>query len=228
MKSLSTSGSFLQPKPKPAVPGPGDPGTVIQLTDDDLFEDLPENDDFSLAGSVCGKWLELQNKIGRMRRKHETAVKRTFYFTLAVLYNVFFFYALYYFSSSDNGIDWCNGFGLLVLITLVVYFGLLNRFVIRRSVRAFMLTKAGSWFRDKILDPISSLASRFMKFRFSSAVIYVVVVVGFVIFLIIDTAEDRRRLMSAFGIFILVSVSRSNCCTSGAAVLLPVMQCYWQ
>ena len=68
----------------------------------------------------------------------------------------------------------------------------------------FLSTQAGKKFRKEIIERISSGYDWFFSLRLSSAIIYVVVCLAFAIFLIIDTADDRRRLMSAFGIVILV------------------------
>ncbi len=68
----------------------------------------------------------------------------------------------------------------------------------------FLSTQAGKKFRKQIIEPVSTGIDWFFSLRLSSAIIYFVVCVAFAIFLIIDTADDRRRLMSAFGIVILV------------------------
>jgi hypothetical protein len=65
-------------------------------------------------------------------------------------------------------------------------------------------TQAGKKFRKQVIEPVYSGYDWFFSLRLSSAIIYFVVCVAFAIFLIIDTADDRRRLMSAFGIVILV------------------------
>jgi pyrimidine nucleoside transport protein len=185
------------------------------LNGDDLFEDLPEPDPdqslcgtgvFSRFGNVCQNWAAFQAKLGRLRTKHHSLEVKCFYGLIAILYNVYFFFALNSFLTAGSGrdLDWCNGFGLLILLTVVVYFGLFRRYVVRPFSNWFFSKKTGIQFRRKILEPIEGHYTSFMSLKFSSAIIYIVVVVAFVIFLIIDTADDRRRLMSAFGIVILV------------------------
>ena len=101
--------------------------------------------------------------------------------------------------------DWCNGFGLLILLTVTVYASLFYKFIVTRAVNVFLTTTTiGAKFRLNLVDPLMTFYTTSMSYKFSTLVIYVVVVVAFVVFLIVDTADDRRRLMSAFGIFILV------------------------
>ena len=94
---------------------------------------------------------------------------------------------------------------LQILLTIVVYFSIFYKHVLCRLLAYFLSTKTGQKFTLKVVKPVKTGYEKFFAMKFSSAIVYVVVTIIFVVFLIIDTADDRRRLMSAFGIVILVS-----------------------
>jgi hypothetical protein len=95
-----TNPIFFQSKPPALVDN-----VIVIATGDDLFDDLEATSSDCSCGrfSVFDRWLELQRKIGDLRKRHHAVETNLVYGTLAVLYNAFFFYALYHFCTSQTG-----------------------------------------------------------------------------------------------------------------------------
>lgn len=54
------------------------------------------------------------------------------YITLAALYNTYFIACIYYAHTNSVAIDWCDGVGLLILLTSVTYAGLFYYQIVKR------------------------------------------------------------------------------------------------
>ena len=102
---------------------------------------------------------------------------------------------------SDEDLEWCNGLGLLILMTVTVYWGILYG----HGIKGFLChTKAGHKIAKSVWTPVKTFLKKLAQFRFFPLIAYGVVIVAFVVFIVIDSLDDRRRLISAFGLVVFV------------------------
>ncbi|EFX87746.1 hypothetical protein DAPPUDRAFT_22032, partial [Daphnia pulex] len=115
---------------------------------------------------------------------------------LALLYNTYFIASIYY--SIHNGIpmDWCNGVGLLIIITVITYVSLFYFQVVKKFW--------GKSIDRAVLKPIGAHFDRIWKFRLVQYGVYLVIVAALITFLVIDTKDERYRLVSFFGLLVFI------------------------
>jgi pyrimidine nucleoside transport protein len=94
--------------------------------------------------------------------------------------------------------DWCNGVGFLIIVTGIVYWSLIYYHVLKRFF--------GKMFVRSIAEPIGKLWDKCWKNVFFKIVFTLVILGGLITFLILDTKDNRRRLISASGIPILLCI----------------------
>ena len=91
--------------------------------------------------------------------------------------------------------QWCDGLGLVIICTGLGYLGIGYSYFVRNTLRnskAFLLL-------------VSKLASCVQN-KAVQILIYIMVILSVVIFLVLDTYNDRRRLISASGVIVLVLI----------------------
>ncbi len=121
-----------------------------------------------------------------------------------MIYNAYLGYAIYYQKFSkpleeQTPLDWCEDLGLILIITGLVYayFILKYGFKASRSWRKALL-------QNKHVNKIPKLSGN--PSRIVRLIPYVAVFASALLFLILDTADDRRRLISAAGILVFVLI----------------------
>jgi hypothetical protein len=120
-----------------------------------------------------------------------------------LMYNVYLSYAIYYHYTFKNKCNWqwCNGIGILLVITVLVYAGLVSKYVIRRLI---VHSKA---FTIHVQKPLERCASSLLSQTKIRIGLHCLAVTSITIFLVIDTSDDRRRLISASGVVVFVIFS---------------------
>lgn len=113
---------------------------------------------------------------------------------LVAAYNAYLVYAIHFHLATGRPIDWCGGLGFLIIITLFVYSNLLYFHVVK---------KLFVWKKIRILP--STKIHRITSTRASKWVMTLSVVISVCLFLIIDTAKDRHRLISAGGLVVIIA-----------------------
>merc|ERR1719230_125507 len=91
--------------------------------------------------------------------------------------------------------DWCGGLGFLIIVTVIVYCNLLYFHIIKRLL---------VWKNVEVSVPKSVeilLAKKVVKFLLT-----LTVVAAICIFLVLDTVNDRHRLISAAGIVVIILI----------------------
>ena len=127
--------------------------------------------------------------------KNQTAVHRSTILVVAVVYHAFLIAAIVHFANGSGGIEWCDGLGLVIICTGLGYLGIGYSYFVRNTLRnskAFLLL-------------VSKLASCVQN-KAVQILIYIMVILSVVIFLVLDTYNDRRRLISASGVIVLVLI----------------------
>ena len=141
-----------------------------------------ENADTSSKKADINNWWNLKR-----------LVKIVLIIALVTAYNGYMAYALHYHLSTGRDLDWCGGLGFLIIVTLItyislLYFNVLKRFIPGRKVRLLVPKKLITW--------VHTTPGRWL--------LNIGVLVTISTFLIIDTKNDRQRLISAAGVFVII------------------------
>ena len=181
---------------------------TLELSDSE-FEDLPDPQ-FNLIQKWMDKIHGFVSKIFKSEDpKFGSKLNFVKWILVGLAFHIYFICAVVHFTQSDSEtIEWCDGLGFLIILTIIVDFALLYNFIIKPAIQKLFLTKSGTQMVEKVKTKYEELTS---KSWFSSVAILVVLSVIF-IFLIVDTWNDQKRLLSFFGliIFVLIAVIFSN------------------
>ncbi|XP_058797297.1 solute carrier family 28 member 3-like [Phymastichus coffea] len=137
-----------------------------------------------------------ENMVQRFTKQHHIAI---YLFCLAVLHLLawIFFISATIFWLTDKGndeIEWCNGYGILVLIYFFTYGSILYRSVLK----------------SLFLKPLYRLLHchrSWRKYSFTGEIaLCSAIVFAIVIFLIIDTSDSRSRLVGCCGVFLMLAI----------------------
>ena len=186
----------------------------IVINEDIIFEDLPIENDASGVGNIMGKVQIVWETIESFVTKNKSQIKVGLYVLMVVLYITYFAGAIYYYNANetdglcDQGSSvsecfWCHGLGFLIILTIVVFIFVIYSMVFKRLFNWFFTTtEMGEKAIQRIVRPTLLIWEDFMKMKFSSLIINSVVIISFLIFLIVDSSDDRRRLLSILGIVV--------------------------
>lgn len=117
--------------------------------------------------------------------------------TLFLLYNIYFIWAIYHDrSNSDKDLEFCNDVGFLIILTIIVYIGMFYFLVFKR----FFLAKI---YRS-VFKPLKVNTDKILGYRYTGVIISVILIGLILLFIIIDSSDEPRRLVSAFGAFVLI------------------------
>lgn len=166
---------------------------------DNEFEELPYEPNF-----IVEKFEKFWSKILQSVETKKNIFKILSLAITAILYNCYFIGAIVYYvqyKSLDEDLGWCTGLGLLILLTVTVYFGLIYGYLFKGF---FLKTKAGNVFIRAICRPIKKYCNVVMSLRYFAVTAYFIVFLIYVIFVVVDSANDRRKLISAFGLVIFI------------------------
>ena len=186
-----------------------------------IFEDLPLENDQQGVCTIMGKIQLAWSSIGDFVSKHQEQVKKGLLITITLLYAIYFFGAVYHYhqTGDDQGLQnrtcdqgtttsecfWCHGLGFLIIITVIVLIYIIYAVLLKRLYNWFFTsTTYGEKVIQEYLRPTSVAWDDFMKFRYSAFIINGVVISAVLIFLIVDSSDDRRRLLSILGIVAII------------------------
>ena len=90
-------------------------------------------------------------------------------------------------------------------MTIVIDWSLFYYKILVPLVEKWIKTPEGHKFQNEISEgKLSQTYNKFMSKWYSSLVINSIVFISVFIFLLVDTASDRRRLISFFGLIVLI------------------------
>ena len=176
--------------------GPSDPGSgqmtsrtsIVDIDPSLSFETIKENE---IQYSDEKNSIKTTDSIDCSKLKY--IVKICSIILLVIAYNAYIAYALHHHLQTGRVIDWCGGLGFLIIVTVIVYVSLFYFHIIKKIIPA---RKVG------ILVPTRLI--RFASTRLGRWLITIVVLAAFATFLIIDTKNDRQRLISAGGLVVII------------------------
>ncbi|KAJ8686623.1 hypothetical protein QAD02_022417 [Eretmocerus hayati] len=147
---------------------------------------------------------ELENTKNRFRdfvQKNKRWIKYSIIAVLHLLFIVYFIFATLFWlrHSTDNDFHWCDGYGLLILVTALAYWLILYKKLIKDC------------FRDVFqfcTIPCIGFSRKLEKKRYFCCAIQTILCIAllssFTVFLIVDTLSSRDRLMSLVGVGIIM------------------------
>ena len=165
---------------------------------DDMFEDK----DFTgnMVGNAIEKFWEV---IGVLVDKHWVAVKFLLLVIFVVLYNAYLIGSIHYAVNRHDSLDYCDDVGFLLIITIIVYISMFYFLVVKIYFMKIPLTKK---IYKSVIKPGLDKSEQLFSNPYASQGSYLLVVLIFAIFIFVDTADDPRRLVSAFGVLVLIGL----------------------
>ena len=130
---------------------------------------------------------EILNRRGRFRRKLRKfnltlAFKLSLKIVLVALYNIYMVCAIHYHKVNGLDMDWCGGLGFLIIITLIVYISLFHFYILKPGFK-----------RSHVKIRVPERILTIVKHRFFSFSVTLLVFSAFIVFLVVDTVNDRYR-----------------------------------
>ncbi|XP_058177979.1 solute carrier family 28 member 3-like [Anopheles ziemanni] len=117
---------------------------------------------------------------------------------------VFFAFATHHYiylekdCSTNCTMQWCDGYGMLVLLLAFVYSGLLYFWLIKPRMGSTV---------SRFLSPTKTTLSNIFHKKTTKAIVGAIVLLGFALFLYFDSRHDASRLMSLTGMVVLLGLS---------------------
>ena len=96
-------------------------------------------------------------------------------------------------------LEWCNGYGMLIILYASVYLGLIYFQIIKPYLR--------KPFHRGIMIPTQKFINNLFISQNTKYIIYLVLIVAFVLFCYFETKDSTERLMSLVGMFVLVFIA---------------------
>ncbi|XP_058125412.1 solute carrier family 28 member 3-like [Anopheles ziemanni] len=158
--------------------------------------------DSSMAKQTAGPTETLYDRLSGAIGRHKKHIQLGVYIILNVIVIVYFGFATNYYleyEQDDCGMQWCTGYGMLVLLIGFVYLGLLYYYVVKPLL--------GSHFRSFIIQPTTRVVTRFSKLWYVRVGVVCLVLVGFGVFVYFETRDQTERLISLAGMAFLMVIS---------------------
>lgn len=178
----------------------------------DVTVDVPENsnDDGgqdqkfeSVYHKVVHHLAHVRDRPFKLLARHPDVTRLSIYSIIFVLYNIYFVGVLFRRRDNDLDWEWCDGIGFLVIITALVYVGMLYYlifvpFLSKRAAKYIMAPIGQSV--NRVLDK-HKIIRQLLPMVFGLAILAAVIV-----FLVIDSEGERERLVSAAGVVVFIFI----------------------
>ncbi|XP_055535811.1 solute carrier family 28 member 3 [Wyeomyia smithii] len=153
-------------------------------------------------GDASSKWRGLLDK-------YKTHIRIAWSVALNAGVIIFFGFATNYYLEkeetcrTDCGMQWCDGYGMLVLLLGFLYLGLVYFLVLKPLI--------GKAFKQNISKPLSRFLRETFTSLYAKLAVVAVVLVGFALFCFFETRDDPERLMSLVGMVVLFMIAFLCC-----------------
>ena len=150
--------------------GKGHNGRRLSSSSDDASSDEGGGriEDKELEPRLVGEAVLRLRAPVRYLRRHRAAARTGLWVLLALLYNAFLVAAIYYGvaddEGGDGGLDYCHDVGFLVILTVVVYAGLLYFGVVKRFF--------GKAVQRALFKPAQQVTDRLFQYKWASGLVY--------------------------------------------------------
>ncbi|KAK5638673.1 hypothetical protein RI129_012968 [Pyrocoelia pectoralis] len=174
----------------------------------------PEDKNKGSSDGLSRLLQNLQNGTHTVLRRNEERIRTCTYVILNVLFIAYFAWATYYFNefSSDSlSSTTCTGYGLLMILFILIYFGVAYYLIIKPYIIPLLSSR------------VSERHSKFFSNRIVTITFYVVIFGAFAIYLAFDTSDNRQRLVPLLGLFIFMVFGFLLCKHPGHIKWRPVL-----
>ncbi|KAG5332733.1 S28A3 protein, partial [Acromyrmex heyeri] len=152
-------------------------------------------------------WAINNNAVHAYLSKHQRIFKTFGLIILNLLFITYIIFASIYWENQQKNCDfqWCEGYGLLLILTGLIYLGLFYFLIVKRYLSKYIL---------QCCRPATNFSERLQNTKYGTRIrviiIYLVILIAIVIFLVIDTVDSRHRLISILGVIILLGLGWVN------------------
>ncbi|XP_029168974.1 solute carrier family 28 member 3-like isoform X1 [Nylanderia fulva] len=143
-----------------------------------------------------------KNAIGAYFSKHRRIFKIFGLIILNILIIAYIICAGVYWKNKQKDCDlqWCDGYGLLLVLTGLIYLGLFYFLIIKRYFGKYII---------QCCLPVTNSLERLRNTKYGPYMggsFCLIILIAIIIFLILDTTESRYRLISILGIIIILGL----------------------
>uniref|UniRef100_A0A182WKL5 Sodium/nucleoside cotransporter n=1 Tax=Anopheles minimus TaxID=112268 RepID=A0A182WKL5_9DIPT len=145
---------------------------------------------------------KLYDRLSGAIERHRKHIELGIYVLLNVVVIVFFGFATNYYleyEQDDCGMQWCDGYGMLVLLVGFVYLGLLYYYLVKPLL--------GRHFTQYLVEPSIRIITHIIKPWYIRLGALCLVLAGFGLFVYFETRDQTERLISLSGMAILLVIS---------------------
>ncbi|XP_018303103.1 solute carrier family 28 member 3 isoform X2 [Mycetomoellerius zeteki] len=148
-------------------------------------------------------WATNSNAVYAYFSKHQRVFKTFGLIILNLLFITHIIFASIYWENKQKNCDfqWCEGYGLLLILTGLIYLGLFYFLIVKRYFGKYIL---------QCCRPVTNSLERLQNIKYGTRIraiiVYLVILVAIITFLIIDTADSRHRLISILGVIVLLGL----------------------
>ncbi|XP_018022215.1 solute carrier family 28 member 3 [Hyalella azteca] len=161
-------------------------------------DDVTEEPDYGILSLIIPGYREKRNDFNEFaeRTHFYQRLEQSFYVALTLAFSGYFITALFTVTDLDRGDYWCEGDGLLLVITgctaiMMLYFLIVKQFY-------------GEQLYHSVVEPLDAKYEMVWKIKMVRWGTYLVLIAALVLFFVFDTSGDRRRLQSLVGLFLLI------------------------
>ncbi|XP_032670572.1 solute carrier family 28 member 3-like [Odontomachus brunneus] len=187
-------------------------GKVNQAFDDNQLEELESGrrksetvKDVASHREPSSYWTAKRETIEAFLSKYRRALKTCGVIFLTFLFLAYIIYAGIYWRSTPSGerceFGWCGGYGMLLIIVAIVCIGLFYYLIVKPYFGKSIVQCC-----RPIKSPLIRLRDTKYGSRFGGPIFCLIVFIAIVIFLIIDTADSRERLISGLGVIVILGL----------------------
>ena len=185
---------------------------TVESSDTTVFEDK------ELERNLVGNYIEhLWTGVGSLRPHYERILRPV----MLLLWHSYLIAA--WLNNNQTCLHLCEDVGLLLLLTALVDLGLAYFFIIKPLYRKLIKTDEAARLIKSVIHPVQRRISGLMGLPYSNTVVSLLFLLSLAIFLLVDTAEDPSRLVSAAGILVLVLLGLIFSKHPGYVVWRPVL-----
>ncbi|CAG2059178.1 unnamed protein product, partial [Timema podura] len=150
-----------------------------------------KGDIFSRA--VGAFWASL----GRFYKRHKKLLERLTLVLLNVCLLVYFAVAIsHHVKQGNEDIGWCNGLGILIILLFFLYMWMFYYLIVKKYF--------GRILYEHIVAPIVRVWDKAWERTLFRVAISLLVLAALVVFLVLDTVGSRERLVSFFGLIVIL------------------------
>ena len=162
-------------------------------------------EDIEMETNLIGKYVDtVWKKLYSLTAGYQTVLRRILLTGLVCLWH--FYVAAAWMTSKGSCLDLCEDVGLLYLLTLLTDLGLAYFLILKPVCWKLRSTQLATRLLESVVRPIESLMSSTVWLDHTNTVVTVTFLVSLATFVIVDTADQPARLVSAGGVLVLVLV----------------------